>query len=142
MIILDSNVVSALMYDTPDVKVLHWLDSQDAETLWITTVTIFEIRYGLELMAKGRKRTRLEDSFGFILDTGFRDRVHHLDAEAASEAARLAAKRDREGRPAGLQDTLIAGVALSRHAGIATRNTRHFEDLPISVVNPWTAEGA
>ena len=83
----------------------------------------------------GAKRA-LEAAFARVLDEDLENRVLDFDAGAATSAAALAAVRHRAGRPADLRDTQIAGIALTRRATLATRNVRHFADVP--VVNPWT----
>ena len=139
MIILDTNVLSALMRTAPDAPVVTWLDRQPAESVWITSITVFEARLGLALMAQGRRRRAVEAAFARLLEEDLENRVLDFDAAAATSAASLAADRQRVGRPADMRDTLIAGIALARHATLATRNVRHFADLKIPIVDPWTA---
>lgn len=139
MIILDTNVLSALMRTTPDAPVVAWLDRQPAESVWITSITVFEVRFGLALLAQGRRRRALETAFARLVDDDLENRVLDFDVAAATSAPSLAAGRQRAGRPADLRDTQIAGIALARHATIATRNVRHFADLKVPVVDPWTA---
>jgi hypothetical protein len=137
MIILDTNVLSALMQAQPDASVVAWLDVQPGESVWLTTVTVFEARYGLALLDDGQRKTWLQQQLELLLSDDFAQRVLPLDASAAAQAARLAAQRKQRGRPVDMRDTFIAGIALSRRASIATRNTRHFDDLSVPVVNPW-----
>lgn len=140
MIILDTNVISALMITAPDPRVITWLDRCPPESVWLTAVTVFEVQLGLELLAPGRKRKRLEEAFELALREDFQGRVLSFDEPAALAAARLAARRRNEGRPVDMRDTQIAGIATARRAALATRNTRHFEDLAIEVINPWAAD--
>jgi predicted nucleic acid-binding protein len=137
VIVLDTNVLSALMRTTPETTVVEWLDRQPAESVWITSITLFEARLGLALLPKGRRRQALETAFAYLLEEDLENRVLDFDSAAATEAAALAAERQRAGRPADMRDTQIAGIALARRATLATRNVRHFGDLKISVVNPW-----
>ena len=137
MIILDTNVLSALMRTTPEARVVAWLDRQPSESVWTTCITVFEARFGFALLPKGRRRTMLEEGFAKLLEVDLETRVLAFDAAAAAAAATLAAQRQRAGRPVDLRDTQIAGIALARHATVATRNTRHFIDANISVVDPW-----
>ncbi len=139
MIILDTNVLSALMRTTPDAPVVAWLDSQPVESVWITSITLFEVRLGLALLPKGRRRQTLETTFGQLVEEDLENRILDFDAAAAHEAAILAAERQKAGRGVDMRDTQIAGIALARRAVIATRNVRHFKDLKISVVDPWNA---
>lgn len=137
MIILDTNVLSALMRTPPEAVVVAWLDQQSADAIWITTVTLFETRLGLSLLPDGRRRQILETAFARLLDAELNNRVLPLDSAAALHAATLAAERQRAGRPVDIRDTLIAGIALARGATLATRNIRHFQRLTVPVVNPW-----
>jgi len=139
VIILDTNVLSALMRTAPHRPVVAWLDRQPAESVWITSITIFEARLGLALLPPGRRRRTLEAAFVRLLEDDLENRVLDFDAAAATAAASLAADRQRAGRPADMRDTQIAGIAVARHGTLATRNVRHFADLKIPVVDPWTA---
>lgn len=138
MIILDTNVLSAVMSATPDPKVVAWLDRQPAESIWITTITVFEARLGLALLPASKRRRALELSFALLLHDDLENRVLDFDSDAAVAAATLAAKRQKAGRPVDVRDTEIAGIAIARRATLATRNVRHFEDLDVPLVNPWT----
>lgn len=139
MIILDTNVLSALMRKVPDAAVVGWLDQEPAESIWITSVTLFEARLGLALLPEGKRRAALVSTFARLLEEDLGNRVLDFDTGAAIEAAELAAQRQRAGRPVDIRDTQIAGIALARHAALATRNTRHFADLKIKVIDPWHA---
>ena len=139
MIILDTNVLSALMRSAPDAEVIAWLDEQPSESIWITSVTEFESRFGLALLPDGKRRRGLETAFERLLRDDLENRVLPFDSAAAEQAAMLAARRQQAGQPVDMRDTQIAGIALSRRAAIATRNVRHFTDLNVPVVNPWGA---
>lgn len=140
MIILDTNVLSALMRTAPEATVVAWLDRQPAESVWTTSITLFEARLGLALLPSGRRRRTLEAAFDRLLTEDLENRVLDFDSAAATEAASLAAARQKNGRPVDLRDTQIAGIALARRATLATRNVRHFADLKISIVDPWSAQ--
>ena len=139
MIILDTNVLSALMRTVPEAPVVAWLDRQPAESVWITSITLFEARLGLALLPSGRRRQTLEAAFAHLLNEDLENRVLDFDGAAATEAASLAAERRKAGRPVDMRDTQIAGIALARRATLATRNVRHFGDLKVPVVDPWAA---
>jgi predicted nucleic acid-binding protein len=140
VIILDTNVLSALMRTAPEPPVVTWLDRQPAESVWITSITLFEARLGLALLPQGRRRRALEAAFTRLMEDDLENRVLDFDAAAATAAASLAADRQKAGRPADMRDTQIAGIALARHATIATRNVRHFADFKVPVVDPWAAQ--
>jgi toxin FitB len=137
MILLDTNVLSALMRDTPDPAVVEWLDKQPVESVWTTSVTIFEIRTGIELLAPSRRRDRLDEAFSELLDDDLGGRVQVFDLAAAIAAGTIAATRQRLGRAVEIRDVQIAGIGASRHATVATRNTRHFDETGVDLVNPW-----
>ena len=137
MIILDTNVLSALMRQEPDPPVLRWLDLQVPQSIWITSVTLFESRLGLALVPDGRRRRALESAFARLLEVDLENRVLPFDSDAALQAATLAAERQRTGRPVDIRDTQIAGIAQARRATLATRNLRHFEGLTTPVISPW-----
>jgi predicted nucleic acid-binding protein len=139
VIILDTNVLSALMRTAPDPEVVAWLDRQAAESLWITSITVFEARFGLALLASGRRRRALERAFGLLVEEDLENRVLDFDVAAATASAQLAAARQQAGRPVDMRDTQIAGIAVARRATLATRNVRHFADLAVPVVDPWSA---
>jgi predicted nucleic acid-binding protein len=137
MIILDTNVLSALMQQQPDPVVVEWLDEQPAEAIWICSITLFEARYGLALLPESQRKTLLQQRFEQLVQTDLANRVIVFEVRAAYLAAQLAADRKNRGRPVDMRDTFIAGIAMAQGAALATRNTRHFDDLPIPVINPW-----
>lgn len=137
MIVLDTNVISALMRREPEKPVVKWLDAQPAASVWITSITVMEIRFGLQTMPKGRRQQALIGSFELMVERMIEGRIASFDAEAGIHAAELMAQRKRRGRPAEVRDTIIAGIVLANRATLATRNTQHFEDLPVTVINPW-----
>ena len=125
------------MRKAPDPPVIGWLDQQPAESIWITSITLFEARLGLALLPKGRRRSALESAFQELLVEDLEGRILDFDRPAAEAAAALAAERQRQGRTVDIRDTQIAGIVLARRATIATRNGKHFSDLGADVVNPW-----
>ena len=137
MIILDTNVLSALMRREGEPIVVAWLDRQPAQSLWTTAITVFEIRLGLEILADGRRRRRLEDAFAETLGTDLDGRVLAFDQTAAEAAAKIAAEQRRVGRSLEIRDVQIAGIAAARKATLATRNIRHFDNLGIAFADPW-----
>ncbi len=138
MIILDTNVISALMNDPPDRKVVDWFDRQVASLIWTTSITVLEIQFGLQIMPAGKRRTGLSLVFELILE-GIDSHIADFDEEAARQTAELMASRQKAGRVGELRDSMIAGVVLARHASLATRNVAHFSDIPATVLDPWTA---
>ena len=125
------------MRKVPDPSVIDWLDQQPAESIWITSITLFEARFGLALLPKGRRRSSLESAFEQLLVEDLEGRILDFDRPAAEAAAALAAERQRQGRAVDIRDTQIAGVVLARRATFATRNVKHFSDLGADIINPW-----
>lgn len=137
MIILDTNVVSGLMRTPPDPVLIPWLDSQPRTSVWITAITVLEIKFGLDLMPDGRRAAALRTAFDRLVAEVLQRRIAPFDAAAASETASLMAARQRRGQPQELRDSMIAGITIARRATLATRNVRHFADLAETPVNPW-----
>jgi predicted nucleic acid-binding protein len=139
MIILDTNVLSELMQAAPERRVLAWVDTQPRSSIWTSAITIMEIRYGLQILPGGRRRSVLLQGLEIALRRKIEDRIVPFDSTAAVHAGDIMAERQRKGRPIEIRDTMIAGIALATHATLATRNVADFEDLSIPVVNPWAS---
>lgn len=139
MILLDTNVLSALMLRKPDPTAVKWLDQRPAESIWTTSITVFEIQTGLELLTRGRRREQLERAFEQLLSDELDGRVQSFDRTAAVASGTIAAARQRAGISMEVRDAEIAGIALARRAALATRNTRHFSELGVELVDPWSA---
>jgi toxin FitB len=139
MIILDTDVLSALMRAQPDPAVMKWLDRQPDSSVWTTSITVMEIRYGLQVMPAGQRRERMAKELAAVLSEEIEERCAPFDVAAAQQAADLMSARRARGRSVDFRDTMIAGIALANRATLATRNTSHFADLSVPVVNPWTA---
>ncbi|MGD0733156.1 MAG: type II toxin-antitoxin system VapC family toxin [Terracidiphilus sp.] len=137
MILLDTNVISALMRESPDPEVIRWLDRQPRSSIWTTSISVFENRFGLQLLPAGKRQSKMMALFERVLIDTIQGRVAPFDSTAAQYAADLAAARQKKGRPRDPRDTMIAGIVLASHAKLATRNIKHFEDIASSVVNPW-----
>ncbi len=137
MILIDSDVFSALMAEEPVDVVVQWLERHDRTIIGTTSISIFEVRFGIQRRPPGRRRFKLERGFERVMREIVQDRIVGLDAAAAVRAAELAATRELDGINVGTGDTLIAGIVIAHGATLATRNVRHFADLAIDVVNPW-----
>jgi predicted nucleic acid-binding protein len=142
VILLDTNVVSALMRRDPDPAVVAWLDDQAAESVWTTSITVFEVQTGLELLRPGRRRRELEHAFEELLADDLAGRVQPFDDTAALVAGGIAASQQRAGRSLEVRDIQIAGIAGARKATLATRSLRHFQGLTIALVDPWSGPGS
>jgi predicted nucleic acid-binding protein len=140
LIVIDTNVLSGLMRAGPETMIIRWLDGQPRESVWTTSITVYEIRFGIELLAAGRKRQLLEDALQGVVDLDLEGRVLPFDASAAHAAAAIAAEQRGGGRIVEIRDVQIAGIARARKATLATRNIKHFERIGLTLVNPWSGE--
>jgi hypothetical protein len=137
MILLDTNVVSAVMARAPDAAVVAWLDRQETLALYLSAVTVAEIRYGLHVLPDGRRRSSLEDRFAKFLAEGFSGRILPFDAEAALRYGEIMAARRGASRPMSVLDGQIAAIARAHRLAVATRNVRDFELCGLEVVDPF-----
>ena len=132
--LLDTNVASETMRSAPHERVVAFLMAHDE--LWLSSILIHELEYGVQRLPRGQKRDALRDALDNML-ADYGERILNLDAGAAVWAARFRAQARGRGRKLELGDALIAGTAKSRELTIATRNVRDFAGLDINVVNPW-----
>ena len=140
MIIIDTNVVSELMRDSPHPAVLAWFADHGADTLFLTAVSEAELRTGAAILPAGQRRDRLVGAIDAMIDQDFAGRILPFDSPAARSYAEIAASRRTAGKPIMDADCQIASIARVRDAAIATRNVKDFEGSGISVINPWDAE--
>jgi len=136
MIVLDTNVVSELQGRANSERILAWLDAYDVETLFLTTIAVAEMRYGLELLDDGRRKNALMSDFSRI-ESEFSGRILGFSLGAAHRYGLLAAQRRKAGRPIETKDAMIAAICLTHGATLATRNTKDFEGLDLKLVNPF-----
>lgn len=138
MILLDTNVISETMRKAPDPNVVAWLDSQAAETLCLSTVSLAELLYGIAALPKGRRKAELASAMTANAALLFGDRILSFDIDAAQAYAKVMSVARRAGRPIGVADGQIAAIAVAHGLAIATRDTIPFEAAGIDVINPWT----
>lgn len=139
MILLDTDVVSAVMKSSPPTPVVDWLDRQPTDTLYLSSVTVAEVRFGLEVLPEGKRRRGLEDRFERFVAGGFTYRVLPFDEKAARRYGELRARRRRLGRPMSVLDGQIAAIARANRFAVATGNARDFEECGLEIVNPFEA---
>lgn len=138
MVLLDTNVLSEVMRPSPDRTALRWLDAQPTADVWISAVTVAEIRLGLALLPEGHRRQALTKRAEAMLREDFSEACLPFDAAAAAEYAVIVAHRTRTGRPISVEDAQIAAIALVAGLTLATRNTKDFLGIErLTVVNPW-----
>jgi predicted nucleic acid-binding protein len=138
MILLDTNVLSELMSPKPSPAVLGWMSKQRfADVLYISTVTLGEILYGIELLPAGKRRDGLWHEAEAMFQEDFGARILPFDDAAARFFAKIAAARRMRGRPISNPDAQIAATARVHGAALATRNTADFEGCGLTLINPW-----
>lgn len=136
MILLDTNVVSEAMKPEPNPAVRDWLDAQAAETLFVTSVTLAELMFGIGTLPKGRRRDNLSAALDGVMAL-LADQILPFDAEAARRYADLAVKSRRAGRGFPTPDGYIAAIAAARGFSVASRDTSAFHAAGIKVIDPW-----
>lgn len=139
MIVLDTNVISEPMRSQPAEAVLAWFSGQSDTGLFTTSMTVMELRFGLERLPEGKRKSDLWEVLDFTLSRLVGPRILPFDAPAAAEAARIAASAERDGAPIGQADAQIAAIARIHGFAIATRDTAPFERAGLTVINPWEA---
>ena len=142
MTILDTNVVSELMRRNPDPAVVAWINGQVKADLFVTTVTEAELRYGIANMDAGRRRDELLREVDNTLAFDFAGRILLFDSAAAEEYAAIRVHVESIGRRVEDLDLMIAAIARSYGAAVATRNGRDFADCGVPLINPWETGGS
>ena len=137
MIILDTNVISELLRPSPQAKVVSWVAAQNSTEVYLTTIIEAELRYGVAILKKGKRRKVLEAAIESILQEDFQGRILGFDSLAAKAYAVIAAERRAVGRTISTPDCQIAAIGRARKAAIATRNVKDFAESGIFVINPW-----
>jgi toxin FitB len=139
--ILDTNVVSEPMRPSPSPAVLAWLsESHESGRLFVTTITVAEILFGIELLPRGKRRDQMLVQAEAAFAEDFSGRILPFDEDAARAFPEISIRRRALGRPIADLDAQIAAIACSRGAILATRNTADFEGCGVRLVDPWAAE--
>lgn len=139
MILLDTNVISEAMKPAPDDTVRAWLDEQAAETLYLSSVTIAELLFGIGALPAGKRKDRLTEALDGVMEL-FADRILPFDIAAARHYADLAVKARAAGKGFPTPDGYIAAIAASRGFAVATRDTSAFDAAGVVVINPWNVD--
>lgn len=140
MILLDTNVVSEAMKPEPNPAVRKWLDEQAAETLYLSSITIAELMFGICALPKGKRKGKLTTALDGVL-TLFADRILPFDTNAARRYADLAVKARAAGKGFPTPDGYIAAIAASRDFAVASRDRSAFMTAGLTVMDPWTVTG-
>ncbi len=137
MIVLDTNVLSELLRPSPEPSVTASVAAQPAASVFTTAVTRAELLYGVALLPPGRRRDALRAATVAVLDKAVSGRIISFDNDAADAYVEVSATRRKLGRPISRFDAMIAAMARSNDAIVATRNTKDFDDCGVAVVDPW-----
>lgn len=137
MIVLDTNVVSELMKFSRSAAVVDWVSLQQPSDLFITTITVAEILYGIEVLPRGKRRDQFLLQAEGAFHNDFGGRILSFEEPAAREYSKIASERRRRGRPIPFADAQIAAIARVQGAALATRNTDDFEGCGVRLINPW-----
>ncbi len=137
MIILDTNIISELLRPVPEPRIEAWLAAQDGAGIYLTAITEAELRYGVAIMADGKRRDALAKAIDGLLRDDFRARILPFDSPAAEAYAVIAAARRAADRPISQLDCQLAAIGRTQGAAIATRNAKDFEGCGIKVIDPW-----
>ena len=135
--LLDTNCVSGLVRAQPEPRVLEWLEAADEGMLYLSVLTLGEIRKGLAVLPQGRRRTRLETWLEVELRARFSGRVLPIDAAVADRWGLLAAEAKRKGKPLAIIDGLLAATAFHHNLTVVSRNAGDFRSAQVPVLNPW-----
>ena len=135
--LLDTNIPSETLRPSPDAKVAAWLESHPKNSQFLSVVTLGELRRGITLLAPGARRTQLERFIELTVPLWFADRVLPVTQAIAERWGILDGQRQAAGRPLSVPDGMIAATALEHRLTVATRNTKDFEGLGLTVINPW-----
>jgi hypothetical protein len=138
LIILDTNVVSETVKPNCDDAVLDWLDLQNPENLYFTSIGVAEIYVGLELLPDGKRKSNLAQEVVEAIEDLFEYRIMPFDADSAIVYAKMMVELKKAGKPISIFDAQMAAIARCNGFAVATRDTRPFIECGLDVINPWT----
>lgn len=139
MILLDTNVVSEPLRQAPDIRVIAWIDAQPLETLFLSAITVAELRAGVALLPVGKRRSGLQENLDKRVLPLFAGRVLPFDLGCTQAYAERIAKARSAGLAIAMADGYIAAIAAVNGLAVATRDTSPFEAAGVAVINPWLA---
>ncbi len=139
MILLDTNLVSEPWKPKPDPRVVAWIDAQAVETLFLSAVTVAELRFGIAAMPSGKRRKVLDERLEGDLLPVFVGRVLPFDLDASRAYAELMSKAKITGQAINMADGYIAAIAAARGLSVASRDVAPFHAAGVPIINPWAA---
>ena len=137
MIILDTNVISEVMKSNPEQAVAEWLDTQNLRSLYVTSINVMELRYGVQKLPEGKRKKALWEVLEFTLNKLFAGRELSFDLKAAEATATIAAETFQRGMNLGTADLQIAGIALAHGFDVASRDALPFVESGVTLSDPW-----
>lgn len=137
MILLDTNVVSEPLRPAPEARVIEWIDAQPLETLYLSAISVAELRAGVALLPAGKRRSNLHEHLEKQVLPMFAGRVLPFDMACTNAYSELLAKVRAAGRGIETADAFIAAVAIANGLTVATRDTSPFQAAGLAVINPW-----
>lgn len=135
--LLDTNVISELISKRPDKEVVEWLDRLDPNTVYLSVITIGEIRKGIEKLPPSKRRDRVKEWLEGDLLIRFQGRILEITPEVMLIWGELAGRLEKEGRPITAIDSLVAAIALQGNYRLVTRNEQDFKHTGVTIINPW-----
>ena len=135
--LLDTNVISELISKRPDKKVVEWLDRLDPNTIYLSVITIGEIRKGIEKLSPSKRKERIKEWLEGDLLLRFQGRILEITTEVMLIWGELTGRLEKEGRPITAIDSLIAAIALQGNYRLVTRNEHDFHYTGVTIINPW-----
>jgi tRNA(fMet)-specific endonuclease VapC len=135
--LLDTDVISELVSRRPDRKIVEWLDRLDPNTIYLSVITIGEIRKGIEKLPPSKRRDRVKEWLEGDLLIRFQERILEITTEVMLIWGELTGRLEKEGRPITAIDSLVAAIALQGNYRLVTRNEHDFQDTGVTVFNPW-----
>ncbi len=137
MIILDTNIISEVMRPQPQKKVLSWLNQQDSVNLFVSSISIAEINYGLYVLPEGKRKQQLQARFEQFVNRAFQYRILDFDEQAAKIYGKVMGEGRLIGHPMSVPDGQIASIALMNGFILATRNVKDFKYCGVEIFNPF-----
>lgn len=135
--LLDTNCISELVSPKPEQRVMEWMDAADESLLFLSVLTLGEIRKGVAGLAQGKRRTRLDTWLEVDLQARFSGRIVPIDSAIADRWGLLAADAKRKGKALPIIDGLLAATAIHHNLTVVSRNASDFAAAPVQVLNPW-----
>jgi predicted nucleic acid-binding protein len=137
--LLDTNCISELVRPKPDVKLLSWIDAANEDLLYLSVLTLGEIRKGIAALPPSKRRVRLESWLQVDLKNRFSERILPVNLEIADRWGSIAVAANKQGKPVGVIDGLLAATALHHNLTLVSRNVTDFANVSVQVVNPWAS---